>query len=261
MIFKNLKEKCLYYRDLTDYKLMPNGYILVMIDGKNFSSLIKNKFKKPFDDDFIGMMNDTAMYLCKNIQNCIGAYVQSDEISLILDDNPMVCTPFSGRLCKIQSIIPALATSVFTKKMVERVIKSCGGDIISMIEKMPEYVFDCKAWVVPDMDNALGWFIYRHNDCVKNSKQQFCQTYMSHKELMGKNTDEQVSLCKSQTGNDWNELDDDRKYGRFFYKNFVTKVSPEGVEYTRGVWEIDSMNFNSTLDKSLAKKRLFSNDD
>ena len=50
MIFKNLKEKCNYYRDLTDYKLMPNCYVMAMIDGKNFSKLIKNKFEKPFDD-------------------------------------------------------------------------------------------------------------------------------------------------------------------------------------------------------------------
>ena len=73
MIFKNLKEKCNYYRDLTDYKLMPNCYVMAMIDGKNFSKLIKNKFEKPFDDWFISTMDKTAVHLCKNIQNCVAA--------------------------------------------------------------------------------------------------------------------------------------------------------------------------------------------
>ena len=86
MIFKNLKEKCNYYRDLTDYKLMPNGYVLVMIDGKNFSKLVKNKFEKPFDDWFISTMDKTAVHLCKNIQNCyivyeyINVYINSQSI-------------------------------------------------------------------------------------------------------------------------------------------------------------------------------------
>ena len=67
MIFKNLKEKCEYYRNLTDYKLLPNGYTIVMLDGRSFSKKIKNKFKQPFDDTFIDIMNKTAQYLCKNV--------------------------------------------------------------------------------------------------------------------------------------------------------------------------------------------------
>ena len=68
MYFKTLKEKCEYYRSLTDYKLVPNNYVLAMVDGHCFSKVIKNKFEKPFDDTFINMMNETAKYLCENIQ-------------------------------------------------------------------------------------------------------------------------------------------------------------------------------------------------
>ena len=58
MYFKTLKEKCEYYRSLTDYKLVPNTYVLAMVDGHCFSRVIKNKFDKPFDDMFIKMMNE-----------------------------------------------------------------------------------------------------------------------------------------------------------------------------------------------------------
>lgn len=45
---KNLKDKCLYYRSLTDYKLLPKTYAIVMLDGRSFSKKIKNKFNIPF---------------------------------------------------------------------------------------------------------------------------------------------------------------------------------------------------------------------
>ena len=84
MVFKNLEDKCLYYRSLSDYKLLPNSYVLVMLDGRSFSNLIKNKFEKPFDKDFIDMMNQTAQYVCENVEGAKFAYVQSDEISLVI---------------------------------------------------------------------------------------------------------------------------------------------------------------------------------
>ena len=32
MNFKNLEEKCKYFRGTTDYKIVPNGYTLLMLD-------------------------------------------------------------------------------------------------------------------------------------------------------------------------------------------------------------------------------------
>ena len=104
MIFNSLKDKCNYYRELTDYRLLPNAPIIVMIDGKNFSKLVKNKFEKPFDDWFIETMNKTAEHLCKNIQNCVCAFVQSDEISIVIRDCSETSTYFDGRVCKIEEL-------------------------------------------------------------------------------------------------------------------------------------------------------------
>lgn len=234
MIFKNLKDKCNYYRDLTDYKLMPNCYILVMIDGKNFSKLIKNKFEKPFDDWFISTMDKTAVHLCKEVQNCIGAFVQSDEISLIIKDNTLTCAPYDGRLCKLQSIIPSIATAFFNKEIIKRNILS--GMNADDITNMPDYCFDCKAWTVPSVNDAMAWILYRQIDCIRNSKQQFAQTYVPHKELCGKDTDKQIALCLEKTGNDWNAIENNKKYGRLFYKSDVHKTTPDGTEYIRHEW-------------------------
>lgn len=247
MKFKNLEDKCQYYRSLTDYRIQGNNDILVMLDGKNFSKMIKNNFKKPFDDDFIDMMNRTAQFLCNNVQGVKFAYVQSDEISLLITDydTPDTDTPFGGRLCKLQSIIASLATSEFNRWFIiynlnRKYTENCGG----AIAKMKLCQFDCKVWTVPNLNDAYAWFLYRQLDCIKNSKQQTAQTYLSHKQLLNKDADEQIQLALTEKGIDWNAFDDKYKYGRFVYKVETDgeAVMPNGetVTYTRNKFTVSS---------------------
>ena len=258
MIFKNLKEKCNYYRDLTDYRLMPNCWVLVMIDGKNFSKLIKNKFEKPFDDWFISTMDKTAVHLCKHIQNCVGAFVQSDEISLIIRDSTLTCMPFDGRLCKLQSIIPSMATAFFNKEIIKRNLTA--GMDIDEITDMPDYCFDCKVWTVPSANDAMAWILYRQIDCIRNSKQQFARTYIPHKELMCKDTDEQVAYCYEKTGHDWSGVSDNKKYGRLFHREDVLKHNEDGDNYIRREWIAQSEQLtNDTTRENFVDYLMFSN--
>jgi len=211
---------------------------MVMIDGKNFSKLVKNKFNKPFDDWFISTMDKTAVHLCKEVQNCVCAFVQSDEISLIIKDNTLTSSPFDGRLCKLQSVIPSIATAFFNKELIKRNL--IAGMNIDDITNMPDYCFDCKAWTVPSINDAMSWILYRQIDCIRNSKQQFAQTYMPHKSLLNKDTDTQVALCLETTGNDWNAIENNKKYGRLFYKLPVKKYTPDSIEYIRYEWTAQS---------------------
>ena len=241
MQFKSLEDKCLYYRSLTDYKLLPNSYVLVMVDGRSFSHMIKNKFQKPFDDEFIRMMNETAQYVCKNVQGCKFAYVQSDEISFVLTDfdTPTTDAFFGNRLCKMQSIIASLATAKFNNLMMQYALKTSTVGCQIIAEKIPLYQFDCKCWNVPSINDVFAWFLYRQIDCIRNSKQQTAQTYLPHSALMNKDTDEQISLLISEKGIDWNEFDDDKKYGRFIYKEEVTMTNPDNNEtFTRNKWTV-----------------------
>jgi hypothetical protein len=68
---------------------------------------------------------------------------------------------------------------------------------------------------------------------------------------MGKDTDKQVELCLETTGNDWNTISDDKKYGRLFYRIAVEKMTPEGVGYTRHEWT--AMSEQLTNDESRTK--------
>lgn len=236
MFFQTLEDKCLYYRGLSDYKLMPNSYVLVMLDGRSFSHLVKNKFQKPFDDDFIQMMNETATYVCKNVQGCKFAYVQSDEISLVLTDfdTPTTDAFFGNRLCKMQSIIASLATAKFNQLMIKhRMENGMGINPGDVIDNTPLCQFDCKCWNVPSFNDVFAWFLYRQIDCVKNSKQQTAQTYLPHNTLVGKNTDQQIELLKNEKGIDWNSFTDNKKYGRFIWKEktLMSNIDTNEVYY------------------------------
>lgn len=248
----SLKEKCYAYQQEVNYFLDSEKYILAHIDGRSFSKMIKNKFKKPFDDVFINAMNETAIYLCKSVQGCIFAYTQSDEISLIIRKNdPEGDVFFDGRMCKMQSIIASLATSRFTQVMMENLLKTvptCASSenvldmCIDAVKNSPLYQFDCKVWNVDSANDAMAWILFRNIDCVRNSKKQTAQTYLPHKKLMSLNTDEQISLLKQEKNVDWNDFDDGKKYGRFIKKTekvFAMNEADkyENASYTRHVWE------------------------
>ena len=261
MNFKTLKDKCEYFRSLTDYKLTPNSYVIAMLDGRSFSKLIKNKYALPFDSKFISYMNQVAEYLCQNVQGAKFAYVQSDEISMLITDfdTPTTDAAFGYRICKLQSLLAAMAASKFNQLVTVDEVKRAEElkddvpfdmSIADVIKEMDIAEFDCKVWNVPDYNTAFCHFLWRQNDCVRNSKQQAAQTYIPHKVLMGKNADEQVALLKERNGIDWETAyDDGKKYGRIIYKELQTftvvntsasmgtsTATPE--TYTRAKWGV-----------------------
>jgi len=276
-----LKEKCKNYQATRDYKLDTDKYIIVHVDGRSFSKAIKNKFEKPFDKDFIKMMDETAKYLCEKVQGCQLAYVQSDEITLVLKKlRPESDIFFGGRMCKMQSIIASMATGKFNQLITLYNIKSNAydyakidyldtlynaKDIVRMIKDSSLYEFDCKVWDVNDGNDAFAWLLFRNIDCVRNSKSQTAQTYIPHKDLLGKTADEAVEMLKEKNGIDWNALPDEMKYGRIIRKEdiemggadvvFVRKkwVVTTGIDLTNSenrIKFIENNNFLKTIEKN-----------
>ena len=221
-----LKERMKYLQWLRDYKLDKDSYILCHIDGRAFSKMIKKRFKLPFDDEFMQMMDETTAYVCENVQGAKLAYVQSDEISIVItsfkyEGNELLNSSpfFDYRLCKLQSIIASLATAKFNQLYTLRMInEDSDKSIRQQINEIPLIQFDCKCWDVNTYDDMFAWFKFRQNDCIRNSKQQFAQAYCSHKDLLNKNSGEQVEYCNLKTGNDWNTLNGKYKYGRIVYR-------------------------------------------
>lgn len=255
-----LKEKCKQAQEKFNFMLDSDKPILLHIDGRSFSRLVKNRFNKPFDDNFIYCMNETARFLCEEIQGCKLAYVQSDEITLYLSkDRPESEIFFGGRLNKIISICASLATSKFN----QLIHRFCESDTVL-------YQFDCKAWNVENEDDVWRWFLFRNIDCVRNSKNQTAFTFLSHKKTLGKTSDELVEILKNDVGVDWSEFDDSKKYGRIVHKIQVedriqNKLTKEWLPVNRTKWTVDdgmdlTVPENREMLKELSKFQTNGND-
>lgn len=242
-----LKDRMEQYRNLVDYKLAPNSYVIAMVDGHSFSKMVKKRYTLPFDEKFIDLMNKTAKYVCEHLQGCKLAYTQSDEISFLITDfdTPNTDAWFGYRLCKMQSLIASYATAEFNRlRMVEIANTPCSAsDMGEMIASYTPVVFDCKCWTVPTYNDAFAWFLYRQNDCVRNSKQQAAQTYLSSKSLNNLTTDKQIEKLKEEKGIDWHQYTNGEKYGRILYKENITMTvknhaTGEDVMTERSKWVI-----------------------
>lgn len=232
MRLDTLEKRMLYYRDMTNYKLIPNSYVIIMLDGRSFSKYCK-RFEKPYDKDFINAMNDTAAYLCANVEGCKFAYVQSDEISLVVTDfdTPETESWFGYRLTKILPISASLASTKFNQLMTIDYIEKYRPSVDTILNKLSENKlaeFDAKAWNVPTYNDVFAWFLFRQIDCVRNSKQMAAQNEFSHEELKGVDTDTQIAMLKEKKGIDWHACDEGMKYGRFITRESV--IINEGCE-------------------------------
>ena len=81
----SLGDRMKKFEDSFRYHLPIRMPVIIRVDGCHFHSYTK-KCKRPVDQGLIDCMDETAKYLCANIQGCQLAYVQSDEISLLLNN-------------------------------------------------------------------------------------------------------------------------------------------------------------------------------
>lgn len=248
------------YEHRTRYYLPRRTYTIIRLDGKAFHTYTKN-LEKPFDAGFIDDMNETAKYLCENVQGCKFGYVQSDEISLLLTDFDTITTDswFDGNIQKIVSISSSLATAEFNQLRLMRftdknsVPRFPCGNISSVcnsedILNFKLAVFDSRVFTIPDRTEVENYFIWRQQDAVRNSIQSLAQSKFSHKELEKKNTSQLQEMIFQKDGTNWDKLDCGLKRGRMVVKKdeLRTTDSNTGEKLYSSVWVVKSAdNFTS----------------
>lgn len=209
-----------YYENRTRNMLPRRTYTIIRIDGKAFHSYCRG-LNKPFDLPFIEDMDETAKYLCKNIQGAKFAFVQSDEISILLTDFDNLKTNawFDGNVQKMCSVSASLATRKFNQLRVLRFLNNklknnITIELLDEISKLKQAEFDSRVFTIPSKYEVYNYFIWRQQDTVRNSISSLAQSLYSHSELNGKNTDIMQELCFKK-GVNWNEYDPKLKRGRF----------------------------------------------
>ncbi len=245
-----------YYENRTRTYLPRKTFTIIRIDGKAFHTYTRG-LKRPFDVDLINDMDHTAKYLCESIQGAKLAYVQSDEISVLLTDFETINTDawFDGNIQKMVSVSASFATSKFNELRLSRkvlnIIKE-GKTFFDAFKNFKSANFDSRTFSIPYKDEVLNYFIWRQQDATRNSISSVAQSLYSHKDLNGKSTDEMQEMI-FQKGINWNFFPDGQKRGRVIMKktklvpvkdeayakskdksNFI--INNEGIFVERNVW-------------------------
>lgn len=222
-----------FYENRTRIFLPRRTNTIIRVDGKAFHTFTRGMVR-PFDDDFIGDMNNTAIYLCENIQGAKLAYVQSDEISIFMTDYDKLTTDawFDGNIQKIVSVSSSFATKAFNLSRLERYIAKSDLNILN-----PKLYaeFDSRTFTIPDIKEVQNYFIWRQNDAVRNSISSCAQSLYSAKELKNKNTSQMQDMC-FEKGLNWNDLSPSKKRGRIIMKHPIDI----GNNVIRNKWLVSS---------------------
>lgn len=221
------------YEDRFRYYLPRRSYSLLRLDGKSFHTYTRG-FDRPFDVDLINSMDNTAKFLCEKIQGAKIAFVQSDEITILLEDFKTIQTDsyFDGNVQKISSISASMASAFFNKNMNE------------VSDKKSENMafFDCRCWSISDPYEVENTFIWRQKDAIRNSIQLVAQSIYSSKELFKKSQKALIEMIQEKS-KPWDSYPQGLKYGRVIIKKkfFLETQKPSGekVNVLRSAWIVE----------------------
>ena len=202
------------YEKRNQYNLQKRTPVAIRGDGRSFHTFTKG-FKRPFDDILMKSMQETAKYMCENMGNAKLAYVQSDEITIILVDYDTLETDcwFNYRTDKLCSISASMATMAFNKFFeanVKNYIRNIMPNILTPLAetymKAAEKgaMFDARCFNIPkeEVTNLIYW---RQLDATRNSIQMVGQANFSHKELQNKTCNMIQDMLHEQKGINWND--------------------------------------------------------
>lgn len=201
--------------------------VIMRLDGKCFSNFTKH-MERPFDKNFNNMMRQTALKLCDEIQGAKCAYVQSDEISILITDYDKLTTDawFDYQVQKMVSISASIASAEFNKSFLSNYIEFLAGDyetegadyvlqqIFAFRKNTKLAYFDSRVFNIP-MEDVNNYFVWRQQDWLRNSIQLASQSQFSHKELHKKNTMQMKQMLIEQKDILWDDYEDKWKNGSF----------------------------------------------
>jgi tRNA(His) guanylyltransferase len=175
-------------------------YVLVRVDGRSFHSYTRG-LEKPYDRELMECMDAAAIELCKGVAGAKFAFVQSDEISLLMTDFEDISSQawFDNCQNKIESITASIATMAFNLKVAEF---NREGKTKLGITKKPNAMFDSRAWVIPDPIEVENYFVDRQQDAARNSVTLLASNYAAHKQLHGKSTSDRHEIIH-EAGDNW----------------------------------------------------------
>ena len=222
MVNDALGDRMKEYESRNQYFLQRRTPVIIRVDGKAFHTFTRG-FQKPFDEVLGNAMVRTMEYLCQNISGVVFGFVQSDEITLVLQDYRKLNTDawFGYRTDKLCSIAASMATMAFNRYFEEEVGLWFSQHIFAKEQIGNEKemniwdayktamqrgaMFDARCFNIPkeEVCNCIYW---RQLDATRNSIQMVGQANFSHAELQGKSCNVIQDMLHEQRGINWNGL-------------------------------------------------------
>jgi tRNA(His) 5'-end guanylyltransferase len=217
------------------YNFQPWQFGILRYDGHSFSKFTSG-FKKPFDDTMKDAMQKTMMDTVDKFSATVG-YVQSDEITLVYsplynskeefekDDNKR-CHIFTGKKDKLISIIAGYISARFNYHIMN-IIKGHESEykesFVTLINSCQQH-FDGRLLVFDanELDEALNYFVWRKNDCLRNCVSAFARHKIGSKKVMHKKFHEMIQII-DESDPKFNSINPEYKYGVFAKKRMITK--------------------------------------
>lgn len=227
-----LPDRMKRYEAVSDSVLVRRSPVIVRVDGKSFHTLTRG-MDRPFDTGLAACMDEVALSLCDHTQGAKLAYIQSDEVSVVLVDYDTLKTEgwFGYRVQKMASVAASIATSNFDWAFRNE-----------FPDRTPGGLFDARVFVLP-RDEVVNYFVWRQRDAVRNSIQATGQAHFSPKQLHGKSLNQIQEMLFQEHGINWNDTPNDFKRGRC-----VIRVDRE--------WEVDRHTPEFTEDRDYIEGRM-----
>jgi tRNA(His) 5'-end guanylyltransferase len=187
----------------TSEQVLPEGFpVVARIDGNSFSKLTEDNFKKPFDKRFERLMNASARAVMEYCTHSVLAYIQSDEISILLDPNKEGSF-LGGRTQKLSSLLAGYASAAFSSEFGKPA------------------AFDCRVFVIPE-NEILNYFNWRQKNAWRNCLHSTAfyeiakdtNKEFAHERLQGAGESELQEILFHDFGINANDIPTHRKRGR-----------------------------------------------
>lgn len=214
---KTLGDRMKEYENVTDTVLYHRSSIILRIDGRAFHTLT-SFMERPYDNNFIDLMNKTMVEVFNSFPDVTLGYVQSDEISILMCPYATYETEpvFGARIQKISSVAASIATQAFIKNLYsmtqndetkEWAAKCLNGNI----------TFDCRCFNLPK-EEVINYFRFRQQDCTRNSILNAGHFYIGKKKCHGFKTPNIIEALKEKGIDYWTTWPNYVHYGRSCYR-------------------------------------------
>lgn len=153
------KSKFEYVRGFeTEDYLLPNCWIVVRIDGKDFHKFSKkHNFEKPNDRRALSLMNRAAVSVMEEYKDVLLGYGQSDEYSFVIRKDSTI---YNRRRSKITTYISSLFSSSYVYYWK---------DYFNDIKLKYPPSFDSRCILYPTNENLRDYLSWRQADCHINN--------------------------------------------------------------------------------------------